>query len=186
MLETMSDSDLHNIVKLLEIAGILKRIQRTGWIEVGVYQPESVADHTFRTTLLCMLYADLEKIDTLKLLRMAMIHDLPEALVGDLTPKQKTEETIQREENAIFEILSLLPKLHRETFLAVWNEYQEGKTKEAKAVKQLDKIEMILQAKEYDKLGISSNSLKRLIKSAKEAISWSELKRLLSCILEET
>lgn len=186
MLETMSDSDLQNIVKLLEIAGILKRIQRTGWIEVGVYQPESVADHTFRTALLCMLYADFEKIDTLKLLRMALIHDLPEALVGDLTPKQKTEGTIEREENAIFKILNLLPKLHRETFLAVWNEYQEGKTKEAKAVQQLDKIEMALQAKEYDKLGISSKSLRRFIKSSKEAISLPELKRLLSCVLEET
>jgi putative hydrolase of HD superfamily len=186
MLEMMSDSDLQNIVKVLEIAGILKRIQRTGWIEVGVYQPESVADHTFRTALLCMLYADLEEIDTLKLLRMALIHDLPEALVGDLTPKQKTEDTKRSEENAIFEILNLLPNLHRETFLAVWNEYKEGKTKEAKAVQQLDKIEMILQAKEYDKLGISSKSLRRFIKSAKEAISWPELKRLLSCILEET
>ena len=186
MLETMSDSDLQNIVKFLEIAGILKRIQRTGWIEVGVYQPESVADHTFRTALLCMLYADLEKIDTLKLLRMALIHDLPEAFIGDLTPKQKTEKTPQREENAIFDILNLLPKLNRETFLAVWNEYQEGKTKEAKAVQQLDKIEMTLQAKEYDKLGFSSNRLKRLIKSAQETISWPELKRMLSCILEET
>jgi putative hydrolase of HD superfamily len=186
MLETISDSDLQNFVKLLEIAGILKRIQRTGWIEVGVYQPESVADHTFRTALLCMLYADLEKIDTLKLLRMALIHDLPEALVGDLTPKQKTEDTPQSEKNAIFKILNLLPKLHRETFLAVWNEYQEGKTKEAKAVQQLDKIEMALQAKEYDKLGISSKSLTGFIKSSKEAISWPDLKRLLSCILEET
>ena len=186
MLETMSDLDLQNVVRLLEIAGILKQIQRTGWIEVGVYQPESVADHTFRTALLCMLYADLEKIDTLKLLRMALIHDLPEALVGDLTPKKKTENTKQREENAIFNISNLLPKLYRETFLEVWNEYQEGKTKEAKAMQQLDKIEMALQAKEYDKLGISSKSLRRFTKSAKEAISWSELKRLLSCILEET
>ncbi|MCK4885555.1 HD domain-containing protein, partial [Candidatus Bathyarchaeota archaeon] len=57
MLEKLTDLSLQKFIKFLEITGILKRTQRTGWVDVGVYQPESVADHTFRTAFLCMLYA---------------------------------------------------------------------------------------------------------------------------------
>lgn len=180
----MPDSNLQDIIKFLEIAGILKQTERTGWVEVGVYQPESVADHTFRTALLCMLYADIENLDTLKILRMALIHDLHEAILGDLTPKQKTAETKRNEETSINNMLKLLPKRQRENYLAVWNEYQEGKTKEAQAVRQLEKIEMALQAKEYEKLG-APKSLDRFIKSAEEATTWPDLIRLLSCVSEE-
>ena len=185
MLEKMTDLNLQNVIKFLEITGILKRTPRAGWVDVGVYQPESVADHTFRTAFLCMLYADMEALDPLKLLRMALIHDLPEAVIGDLTPSQKTVETKEKEETAISQILSLLPKKQRENYLAIWNEYQEGKTREAKAVQQLEKIEMALQAKEYKKFGSANKSLERFIKSAEEATAWPELRRLLSCVLEE-
>lgn len=185
MLDTIPDTNLQNLIKFLEITGILKQTERTGWVEVGVYQPESVADHTFRTAFLCMLYADMEALDPLKLVRMALIHDLPEAVIGDLTPSQKTTESKEKEETAISQILSLLPKNQREKYLAVWNEYQEGKTREAKTVRQLEKIEMALQAKEYQKLGSASQNLERFIKSAEEATVWPELRRLLSCVLEE-
>jgi len=184
-LEKITDASLQNIIKFLEITGMLKRTPRAGWVEVGIYQPESVADHTFRTTILCMLYADIEGLDPLKLLRMALIHDLPEAIIGDLTPSKKTAETKEKEDTAINQILNLLPKRQRETYIAVWNEYMEGKTGEAQAVRQLEKIEMALQAKEYEKAGSASKSLERFIKSAEEATSWPELKRLLSFISEE-
>jgi putative hydrolase of HD superfamily len=185
MLEMMTDSSLQNINKFLEITGILKRIQRSGWVEVGVNQPESVADHSFRTAVLCMLYADIEDLDPLKLLRMALIHDLPEAVIGDLMPSQKTSQTKEKEKKAIHKMLGFLPKPLMEKYLEVWNEYEEGKTREAKAVRQLEKIEMALQAKEYENSG-SEKSLERFIKSAKESTVWPELKKLLSCILEES
>ncbi len=181
----MTDSSIQDMVKFLEIAGVLKRTQRTGWVDVGVYQPESVADHTFRTAVFCMLYADMEDLDPLKLLRMALIHDLPEAIIGDLMPTQKTAETKEQEADAIKHMLSLLPKTQRENYLAVWNEYQKGTTREAKAVRQIEKIEMALQAKEYEKFGSASKSLERFIKSAEEATEWPELKRVLSLVSEE-
>jgi putative hydrolase of HD superfamily len=186
VLEKMTDSSLQNLVKFLEIAGLLKCTQRAGWVDVGVYEPESVADHTFRTAFLCMLYADMEALDPLRLLRMSLIHDLPEAIIGDLMPSQKTAESKEHEETTMQHILALLPETQRENYLAVWNEYQEGKTKEAKAVQQLDKIEMALQAKEYIKLGSANKCLKKFIKSAEQVTEWPELRRLLSCVLEET
>ena len=180
----MTDPNLQDVIKFLDITGLLKRTQRTGWVDVGVYQPESVADHTFRTAVLCMLYADVQGLDTLKILRMALIHDLPEAMIGDLMPSQKNAQTKQNEKNVIHGILGLLPVMEKENYLAVWNEYQEGKTKESKAVRQLDKIEMALQAKEYEKMGTATKNLKRFIKSAKASIDLPELKRLLSCVME--
>jgi len=120
------------MIKFLETSGALKRIQRTGWVDVGVCAPESVADHTFRTAILCMLYADMNGLDTLKLLKMVLIHDLPEAIIGDLMPSQKTVHTKRDEEAAIRNILNLLPKTQRDEYLAIWIEYKQGKTKEAK------------------------------------------------------
>jgi len=185
MLKKMTNSSLHDLVKFLEMAGRLKRTPRAGWVEVGISQPESVADHTFRTCILCMLYADMEGLDQPKLLTMALIHDLPEAILGDLTPSRKTTKSKEKEDAAINQILDLLPKKQREKYMMVWNEYQEGKTKEAKAVRQLEKLEMGLQAKEYEEAGLTGQSLKRFIKSAEKAVVWPELRRLLSCILEE-
>ena len=184
-LENKSDSSLRNIVKFLEICGILKQTQRTGWVDVGVLNPESVADHSYRTAILCMLYADLKNLDTLKLVKMALLHDLPEAIIGDLMPSQKTPQTKKDEKDAISKILSLLPEDQRKDYLNVLTEYQQGKTKEAKAAHQLDKIEMALQAKEYEKLGHDRQCLERFVKSAKQFIEWPELKHLLTCILEE-
>jgi putative hydrolase of HD superfamily len=185
MLEKITSEELQKIIKFLEIAGMLKRTQRTGWVEVDVYQPESVADHTFRTALLGMLYADMEGLDPVKLLQMSLIHDLPEAVIGDLMPSEKTDETREEEETEMLQILKLLPPEQRERYITVWNEYQEGMTSEAQAVRQLEKIEMALQAKEYQKAGSTSKSLERFIKSAEEAISWPEMKRLLLLISEE-
>jgi putative hydrolase of HD superfamily len=184
-LKKMTHSSLQNLVKFLETAGRLKRTLRAGWIDVGIRQPESVADHTFRTAILCMIYADMKGLDQLKMLRMALIHDLPEAIIGDLTPSKKTEESKDRETAAINEILDLLPETQKKKFLTDWNEYQEGMTKEAKAVRQLEKLEMALQAKEYEKAKTTDHSLKRFIKSAEKAITTPELRRTLSYILEE-
>ncbi len=184
-MEKMTKTDLQNLVKFFQMAGKLKRIPRAGWVEACVRQPESVADHTFRTSILCMIHSNLEGLDELKLLRMALIHDLPESIIGDLTPSRKTAETEAKEDKAMNQILSLLPKSQRKEYMTVWNEYKKCETKEAKTVRQLEKLEMALQAKEYEKAGSTRKSLERFIKSAEEAITQPELRKLLTYILEE-
>jgi putative hydrolase of HD superfamily len=184
-LKIITNSNLRDLAKFFKMIGKLKITPRSGWVEVGIRKPESVADHTFRTAVLCMVYSDLEGLDELKLLRMALIHDLPEAIIGDLTPSRKTTRSKEEENDAMNQILSLLPKDQREKYMTDWNEYQEGKTREAKAVRQLEKIEMALQAKEYEEAGLTRQSLKKFMKSAEEASVWPQLRRLLSHILEE-
>lgn len=181
----MADKSLHNLTYFLQFTGRLKQIKRTGWIEAGLTQSESVADHTYRTTILSMILADIESLDTLKILRMSLLHDLPEAIIGDLTPLQKTKETKEKEEDAMYQILDTIPEIQMKLYLSTWNEYKEGKTKEAKLVQQIDKIEMALQAKEYSNFCSPKNSLDKFIKTAKETTYWPELKRFLTKLLEE-
>ena len=176
---------LFKLIKFFKTAGKLKRVPRAGWVDVGIQKPESVADHTLRTTIICMIYSDFKDVDQLKLLRMALIHDLPEALMGDLTPSQKTLEKQKEEDTIMKQILNYLPKKQSEQYLMVWNEYLEGTTKEAKIVRQLEKLEMALQAKEYEKAKSTKNSLKTFLETADETIIWPEFRKLLSYICRE-
>ncbi len=184
VLEQMGKLELDNLVKFFRISGRLKRVQRSGWVEVGVNSPESVADHTFRTAVLCMIFSDLEGLDGLKMLRMALIHDLPEVITGDLTPSEKTGEAKEREDAAMKQLLVLLPKRLRERYLKIWCEYAECKTKEAKAVRELEKLEMALQAKEYEMAQPSLRGLERFVESADRVITSPEVRKLLSCIVD--
>lgn len=183
MLEQMEKLELDNLVKFFRISGRLKRVPRSGWVEVRVDSPESVADHTFRTAVLCMIFSDLEGLDGLKMLRMALIHDLSEAIIGDLTPSEKTGEAKEREDAALKQLLGLLPRRLRERYLQIWLEYAECKTKEAKVVRELEKLEMALQAKEYEVAQPSLKGLERFVESADRVITSSEVRKLLSCII---
>lgn len=134
-------------------AGKLKELKRTGWIESGVPQPESVADHSYRVALLAMTLSDQKGLDTLKTVRIALLHDLAESEVGDLTPRQKQVNHEDLESEAMKEVLSELPGEIRKLYLDAWDEYQRNETPEAKLVHNADKLEMLIQAKEYESKG---------------------------------
>ena len=142
-----------NFNGLIRSAGNLKEIKRTGWIESGVSDPESVADHSYRVALIAMALSDQKGLDTRKTVRMALLHDLAESKVGDLTPRQKQLNHRELESEAMREILTELPEEVGELYLATWNEYQRNETPEAKLVHNADKIEMLIQTKEYESKG---------------------------------
>lgn len=148
-----------NLIKFLHLCGKLKELKRTGWVEAGVSNPESVADHVFRTTLFSMILSDDKGLDTLKVMRMALIHDLSEALTGDLTPAQKTPSYINDENEAMKQLLTLLPNRLMDNYTVAWQEYQLNTTPEAKIVHEADKLEMLLQASEYEAAGESDKRL---------------------------
>ncbi|MDH3501691.1 MAG: HD domain-containing protein, partial [Nitrosopumilus sp.] len=58
----------------------LKNIPRQGWIDkLGLETPESVSDHTFSMTVMSLIFSEIQKLDTLKVLKMSLIHDLTES-----------------------------------------------------------------------------------------------------------
>ncbi|UCH57824.1 MAG: HD domain-containing protein [Candidatus Bathyarchaeota archaeon] len=172
--------NLEGLLEFMTSVGKLKRIPRTGWLEAGVKEPESIADHIFRTSILALLLADLQGVDSEKVVRMALIHDLAEAQTGDLTPEQKQKKGVEHlieEEEAMERLLSNLPKKIAEIWGSLWEDYRSGRSPEARIVLQADRLEMILQALEYEEEGMDPSKLDRFLLVEEEEGLPSELLR---------
>lgn len=142
-----------DIKGLMKKAGKIKETKRTGWGESGVKSPESVADHSYGVSLLAMALSDQKGLDTLKTVRMALLHDLAEAVTGDLTPRQKQGNHDELESKALDKVMESLPKRISDNYNETFKEYQLNETPEAKLVHNADKLDMLYQAKEYEGKG---------------------------------
>ena len=138
-----------------QYAAALKREPRKGWQKRVEGRVESVADHSFAVALLGLYEGERRGYDLERILKLALIHDLEEAIIGDLTPRDKAyrgASRVQRDrERAILELLSKFPAKSRPAYLRLWIDLRGGRSKESRLVHQLDKVEMAFQAKEYGK-----------------------------------
>ena len=144
--ESTADPELEGILAFLRTAERLKSTPRSGWTTAG--EKESVAAHTWRLSLMAAVLSDrFPGIDLARLLKICLIHDLGEALHGDVpAPLQKPEAgKAARERDDLREVLSPLPERLRQQLLALWDEYEAAETPEAQLAKGLDKLETILQ-----------------------------------------
>ena len=154
--------------ELKEILG-LKNVLRAGWVRAGIESPESVAAHSWGMSMLALKLSPKE-LDLARVLSLCIVHDIPEVRVGDLTPHDDTSTKAEDELNAMKE---MAPE-----WVGLFEEYEQGKTPEAKFVKQLDKLDMALQAEIYQsKFDIP---LTEFIESARLRIGDEVLKNLLS------
>ena len=143
----------------------LKQIPRTGWVRSGIKDPESVAAHSWGMAVLAMELCPSE-LDKTKILELCLVHDLPEIIVGDLTPM---DDTSNKAKNEIKAMKILAPK-----WLELFLEYESQETPESKFVKYLDKLDMALMASLYeDEHGLN---LSEFISSAREVIGETNLK----------
>jgi len=173
------------INEFFETAANLKNIPRKGWVEkLGIDSPESVADHCYITTLMAMIISDLQNLDTKKIMKMAILHDLAESITGDFTPDtiSKKEKNIL-ENKAMNELLNKLPKSIVKEYVSLWNDYQNNTTEESEIVHDIDKLEMALQAKIYSKQGFSREELQTFLKTANSEIKNNDLKKMFETIL---
>ena len=153
----MNDVQLTTINQLeflSTICGALKSIKRTGWVRSGVPLPESDADHMHRCAMCAMMVEDVD-VNHVKLLRMALTHDLCEALAGDVTPfceKSKVENKHEAERQAMERINEMVGEPLGGELMELWKEYEAQESVEAIYCKDIDKFEMIMQAYEYEKM----------------------------------
>lgn len=132
----------------------LKRTARTGWVQRGVPQAENVATHSFGVVFIAMTLAELmeAEVDRYKLLAMATLHDLPEALTTDiptpawrfLPPGIKTDV----ERGAMAQIMREMP--FAPSWMALWEELHQKQSLEAQLVDDADKLDMFIQAMVYE------------------------------------
>jgi len=138
-----------DLLEFLSYARRLKQTPRTGWVESGIHEPESVADHSYRVALAAMALSDSLGLDTCRVIRMALLHDLAEAITGDVPPMRKKKDHKGLEDQAMRQIVSALPDPIKDLYWEAWREYQRKEIAEAVLVHDADKIEMMLQASEY-------------------------------------
>ncbi|EOY31562.1 Metal-dependent phosphohydrolase isoform 1 [Theobroma cacao] len=146
-------SSASSAIDFLSLCHRLKTTKRAGWVRRDVQNPESIADHMYRMGLMALIASDIPGIDRDKCVKMAIVHDIAEAIVGDITPADgiSKAEKSRREREALDHLCKLLGGGSRAKEIEeLWMEYEENSSSEAKIVKDFDKVEMILQALEYE------------------------------------
>jgi len=132
-----------------------------------------------------MVLSDLQKLDTQKVLKMSLLHDITESITGDLTPEDISKnEKIELENKTIDKILGNLPDDLAKNYLTIWNEYNKNISDEAKLVHEVDKLEMVIQALSYANDGIEKEKLEPFVNSAKSQINSKQLKEILDKLLQ--
>jgi putative hydrolase of HD superfamily len=176
-----------NILKFFLTASNLKRLKRKGWISkasIDSSTAESVADHSYMLALIALVISDLKHMDTCKVLKISLLHDLAESIVGDYMPEELDKEEKRRlEDNAIRELLSLLPEDVSKEYALLWEDYVSKKSKESLLVHEIDKFEMALQAKVYEHLGYDKEHIKQFYEYAKPYINDPLIKHLFEKLL---
>lgn len=156
--------DAQTLLAFMQEAGKLKVIPRTGWLLRGIKHPESIAEHCYRTSLLSMVLADVLiehgiDLDSARVMKIALIHDIAESQVGDIPhpamryiPDSVKEEA---ERGAMDDLFLHFGSLGKQ-YIDLWEEYEQAATLESQVVKIADKLELLIQAYEYEKVGFRS------------------------------
>ena len=148
----MHPDELPGVLAFLRAAERLKSTTRTGYTSTG--QQESVAEHTWRLCLMALvLRQSFTEIDFAKLVKICIIHDLGEAVHGDVSAPEQARRAAagvaagkaEQERRDLLELLMPLPTAVRDEITALWDEYDAAQSLEAKLAKGLDKLETIMQ-----------------------------------------
>ena len=156
----------------------LKHLYRQGWLRRGVApeQCESVAEHVLGVVMLAWWVTDqyFPTLDRDQVIRLALVHDLGEIYTGDLTPADgvSAEDKRRLEREAVQRVVHKLAR--GAEYLALWEEYEAMQTAEARLVKQIDRLEMALQAGVYERQGWGS--MQEFFQSAAGALLDPELR----------
>ncbi|MBC8375403.1 MAG: HD domain-containing protein [FCB group bacterium] len=156
MNDTTRDNQTHLLISSLEHIYQLKTIPRSGWLQSGIDEVgvESIAAHSYGMLILILhLRSDIQSVgvNVERALNMALVHDIAESIVGDLTPQDNVSESAKYEaEAAAFEQI-VRGVQQGDYFRDLWEDFESVKSPEAKLVKRIDKLDMLIQAYLYEK-----------------------------------
>lgn len=143
---SLAPTELSGILDFLRAAEALKHTTRVAWTSTG--EQENVASHTWRLCLMALVLAPrFPGIDVGKLLRICIVHDLGEAIGGDISAKLQVNmpNKAEQERRDLLQLCEPLPARTRDEIVALWDEYEQAASPEARIAKGLDKLETILQ-----------------------------------------
>lgn len=174
----MAHQDLADVAHFLWEAGTLKSARRTGWWMAGVRDPESVAEHAWRTSVIASVIATLEGADPARAAHLAVWHDSQESRTGDVNHLGKKYGGGEANPRAVTEDQTAgMPEVLRTAVRAVVAEYEARETPEAICARDADKLECLLQGLEYKAQGYSGaqrwvdNSRGRIVTASGQALA---------------
>jgi len=156
MNETKKDNPTYHLISSLEHIYQLKSIPRSGWLQSGIEAigVESIAAHSYGMSILILYLRGILQsngVNVERALNMALIHDIAESIVGDLTPLDNVSETTKYEAEAAAFQQIVRGVQEGEYFHDLWEDFESVKSPEAKVVKRIDKLDMLIQAYLYEK-----------------------------------
>jgi len=145
--------ELRDTTGFLYEMGLLKRYRRTGWSQVGVPLPESVAEHSFRVSVIASVLAAIEGADPQRAAFLALWHDTQETRTTDIPHLTKNYVSAAANEQVTRDQVAPLPPSVAGMISAAVAEYEAAETHEARCARDADKLECMLQAREYQEQG---------------------------------
>ncbi|RAO29318.1 hypothetical protein ONO86_05695 [Micromonospora noduli] len=175
------DHDAAGAMNFIFEAGVLKRAARTGWWFAGVKQPESIAEHSFRTALIGMMLAAMEGADPARVSMLCVLHDTQETRITDIPHIAKRYLTAVPNTAVTADQVAACPPAVADVITAAVAEYEAGETLEAVVARDADKLECLIQAVEYRHQGI--DNVQRWIDSSRTALKTASAHRLADAAL---
>lgn len=173
----MVEHELTAVARLVFEAGTLKSARRTGWWMAGVRDPESVAEHSWRTSLLASVLATLEGADPARAALLAVWHDSQESRTGDVNHLGRKYAPRADPEAVTADQVAGAPAVLAGMVRDLVAEYEAKATPEALCAQDADKLECLVQGVEYRARGHQDaqrwidNSLARLRTASARALA---------------
>ena len=149
----MPEPELEGLTNFLYEMGLLKRYKRTGWMIAGIDNPESIAEHSFRTAIIGYLLAVMEGADPAKTAALCLFHDTQETRIGDVPSVGKAYVITAPNPEVTADQVAGFPAEASQAVRELVEEYEARQSLEARLAKDADKLECLIQAREYQAQG---------------------------------
>jgi 5'-deoxynucleotidase YfbR-like HD superfamily hydrolase len=149
----MATSDLEGMVDYLYEMGLLKRLPRAGWLVAGIDHPESIAEHSFRAAIIGYLLASVEGADPARTALLCLFHDTQESRIGDVPRVGKSYVVTAPNPQVTADQVAGFPGEIGQAVRALVDDYEGQESVEARLARDADKLECLIQAREYQANG---------------------------------
>jgi putative hydrolase of HD superfamily len=151
--EDDQDAQFSAVASYLFEVGVLKHAKRTGWWIAGVKDPETIAEHSFRTSILATILAAMEGADPARAAQLAVFHDTQETRIGDIPHVGRRYLTAADNETVTRDQTANCPPAVADVLRDIVATYEAQDTPEALVAKDADRLECLIQALEYRRQG---------------------------------
>jgi putative hydrolases of HD superfamily len=149
----MATLELEGMVDYLYEMGLLKRLPRAGWLVAGIDHPESVAEHSFRAAIIGYLLASMEGADPARTALLCLFHDTQESRIGDVPRVGKSYVVTAPNPQVTADQVAGFPSEIGQAVRALVDDYEGQESAEARLARDADKLECLIQAREYQAHG---------------------------------